>query len=76
MGRFIADFYCAQCRLVIELDGSVHDDRSIEDTDRSRIIESHGCKVIRFTNERVFEDLDSVLAEILTIARSGQNPPK
>ncbi|MBT7912620.1 DUF559 domain-containing protein, partial [Candidatus Bathyarchaeota archaeon] len=41
-----------------------------------RIIESHGCKVIRFTNERVFEDLDSVLAEILTIARSGQNSPK
>ena len=71
MGRFIVDFYCAECRLVVELDGAVHESRTAEDSDRTRIIEAHDCRVIRFTNEQVLTAPDEVLQELLSVARSG-----
>lgn len=71
MGRFIVDFHCAECRLVVELDGPIHEDRSVEDEDRTQIIESHDCRVIRFTNEQVLTAPDEVLQGILSVARTG-----
>ena len=50
--NFIADFYCFQAKLVIELDGGGHySPESIKrDAERSRILENYGLKVIRFCN--------------------------
>lgn len=66
LGVYIADFYCHKLKLVIELDGSVHnvDEVKANDEIRQRVIEESGIKVIRFTNERVFNDLEMVIQEI------------
>ena len=72
IGDFIADFACRSLRLAIELDGGQHSD-SPADANRTRIIEAHGYRVIRFWNNEVFENLDGVLtviAEEIAIARN------
>ncbi len=65
IGRFIADFYCAACQLVIEIDGDAHAERTEYDAARTAWLEQQGYRVIRFTNREVFECLDSVLEAIL-----------
>lgn len=64
--RFIVDFYCHELRLVIELDGSVHDIAEQADYDqfRTMLIHQLDIKVIRFGNDEVFDDLDKVLEAI------------
>jgi BirA family biotin operon repressor/biotin-[acetyl-CoA-carboxylase] ligase len=72
IGNFIADFACLSLRLAIELDGGQHSD-SPTDANRTRIIEAHGYRVIRFWNNEVLENLDGVLtviAEEIAIARN------
>jgi very-short-patch-repair endonuclease len=68
-GRFIVDFFCPAKKLVIELDGSVHEGREEVDADRQAIIEANWIKVIRFKNEEVLNDIDRVM-EALTLALS------
>ena len=60
---FIPDFYCHQELLIIELDGSVHDFRIIEDGKREGIIRIAGYKIIRFKNEELV-DINKVLEKI------------
>jgi very-short-patch-repair endonuclease len=51
IGRFVADFYCAKAKLVIELDGSQHYTEDVRyDEKRTKILEAYGLKVIRFYN--------------------------
>ena len=65
IGDAIADFACRRAKLVVELDGGQHADTLEEDAERSRIIEAHGYRVIRFWNSNVTENLDGVLEVIL-----------
>ncbi len=67
---FIADFYCHQARLVIEVDGPVHDDQSEYDDGREADIEKYSLKVVRFTNDEIIDDIDSVIAKIEAIVKS------
>jgi 2-polyprenyl-6-methoxyphenol hydroxylase-like FAD-dependent oxidoreductase/very-short-patch-repair endonuclease len=64
--NYIVDFYCPEVRLAIELDGTVHDTARAEWSDgiRHRQIQLAGVRVLRFRNERVFDDLEQVLHEI------------
>ncbi len=64
--NYIIDFYCAKERLIIELDGEVHNNELAIEKDRirSKTLEGLGYKVIRFENKMVFENLASVLMEI------------
>ncbi|MBI3951738.1 MAG: DUF559 domain-containing protein, partial [Acidobacteria bacterium] len=78
--NFIVDFYCAEARLAVELDGSVHDSPRAHWADgiRHRQIQYAGARVLRFTNEEVLNDLEYVLAVIrehLTPALSGTPSP-
>jgi very-short-patch-repair endonuclease len=50
IGQFIVDFYCRQAKLVIEVDGAIHQYTGEEDAVRQEFIESLGFRVIRFTN--------------------------
>ncbi|WP_229425761.1 endonuclease domain-containing protein [Lusitaniella coriacea] len=68
VGSFILDFYCPSCKLAIELDGAIHECQAEYDAARTQQLENFGYRVIRFQNERVLEDLPSVLAEIARIA--------
>jgi very-short-patch-repair endonuclease len=63
IGDFIADFACRSLRLAIELDGGQHA-VSPTDANRTRIIEAHGYRVIRFWNNEVLGNMDGVLQEI------------
>jgi very-short-patch-repair endonuclease len=67
--QFIADFYCAPARLVIEIDGDVHADRVAYDARRTDWFIANGYRVIRFTNEDVLKRLESVLEEISAACR-------
>ena len=72
IGVYIADFYCHQVRLIIELDGSIHHEQSIKNDDelRQRELESWGYKVIRFTNEEVLQKVESVIEIISNLISS------
>jgi len=78
IGIYIADFYCHKLRLIIEIDGSIHDVKEIKDNDlrRENDLKEWGNTIIRFTNERVFKSIDSVLDEINTIVDNLNNNSK
>ena len=66
IGLYVADFYCHKARLIIELDGSIHNlkDIQIQDKDRQKDLERWGYHVIRFTNKEIQEGIDRVIDEI------------
>ena len=66
VGPYIVDFYCAECRLVIELDGAPHfaANADIYDQQRTEYLEEAGLKVIRFENKDVKDTIEFVLETI------------
>ncbi len=62
--RFIADFICLPAKLIIEVDGKIHDQQKEQDAERTERLEELGFKVVRFTNDQVIADIDSVIEEI------------
>jgi very-short-patch-repair endonuclease len=69
VGRFIADFYCAEARLIVELDGRSHDATVNYDAERTEWLSREGYTVIRFANDDVLKDSDSVIAVIVRHCR-------
>lgn len=67
---FIADFYCHQVKLVIEIDGEIHQDEEQLEYDIGREAELSylGIKVIRFTNKEIFNNLPEVVAKIESVS--------
>ncbi len=63
---FIADFYCHASKLVIEVDGSVHNIEAQKEYDRNRTVELEnlGLTVIRFTNSEIMNELETILEKI------------
>ena len=66
IGQFIVDFYCAELKLVIEVDGDSHftEQGLAYYQERTRLIESQGFYVMRFTNDEVFYQTESVREKI------------
>jgi len=64
--HFIADFYCHEARLMVEVDGSIHEvkDQIEYDEDRTIDLNRLGIKVIRFTNQEVESNIAMVLKKI------------
>lgn len=64
--KWIVDFYCHEKKLVIELDGSVHNEKEIAEYDagREKDLKELGMNVIRFRNEEVMTNVESVLKSI------------
>jgi very-short-patch-repair endonuclease len=75
VGPFILDFYCPARKLVVELDGGVHEEQAGYDEARTDQLENYGYRVIRFRNEEVLENLPAVLERILEAARGSPSPP-
>ena len=67
LGKYIADFYCAKSKLVIELDGSQHYEQiNIEkDTERTKYLEQYGLTVIRIPNNQVNQNFRGVCENLL-----------
>jgi very-short-patch-repair endonuclease len=66
IGPFVADFYCDEMKLVIELDGDSHSGRAMADHERTDYLHGCGLRVVRFGNDDILRDLDAVLTAILT----------
>ena len=75
VGRFVLDFYCAEIRLVVEVDGSSHSGRGEHDQARTEALATHGYAVIRFSNDEIVSHLPSVLLRIQRTAEQLRNSP-
>jgi very-short-patch-repair endonuclease len=72
LGRFIADFYCAEARLVVEIDGGIHKVQSEQDEQRTQLLKDEGYRVIRFSNSDVENNLSEVLGAIQNACCQGK----
>jgi very-short-patch-repair endonuclease len=63
---FIVDFYCHSAAMVIEVDGTIHEQQIDQDEARDGILENHGLRVFRFTNDEIRNDVSRVLRQILS----------
>ena len=72
---YIADFYCHELKLVIEIDGGIHDqeDVKINDYIRENDLVDFGIKVIRFTNHEMKCEIDKVIADIKNTINNIKN---
>jgi very-short-patch-repair endonuclease len=66
IGPYIADFFCHELRLVLELDGSIHDEEPqiAHDENRDANLQDLGYRILRFPNRIVQEDIGSILEAI------------
>lgn len=64
--NYIVDFYCARNKLIIEVDGEDHYSElgKAKDNKRTEVLESYGLKVLRFSNDDVIQNFESVCGEI------------
>ena len=78
LGKYIADFYCAQAKLVVEVDGSQHyeADNIKKDAERTAYLSSYGLKVIRITNADVNRNFRGVCEYIDAAARQPLSQPQ
>ncbi|MBI5806458.1 DUF559 domain-containing protein [candidate division TA06 bacterium] len=79
---FIADFYCGDQRLVVEIDGGIHETQKDYDNMRENALKKNGLRIIRFSNQEVINNIDLVIQklkiyvrEILTRQRALFYPP-
>ena len=68
VGRFVLDFFCPAHKLVVEVDGNVHDAQQERDAERTKALEAFGYHVLRFRNEQVMRDLPGVVRQIAAFA--------
>ena len=74
IGRYIVDFVCREQNLIIELDGGHHQQRRASDQSRTEWLNSRGFRVVRYWNNEVLGDLDSVLESIRMALEAGDSP--
>jgi imidazole glycerol-phosphate synthase subunit HisF len=69
ISMYIADFYCHELKIIIEVDGSVHNLKEVKESDavREDDIKSLGIKVIRFTNAEIRNDVEDVIKKLENI---------
>ena len=74
LGRYIADFYCASLKLVIELDGSQHYEESglEKDADRTAFLEHYEITVLRIPNNEVNQNFEGVCRYIDFIVKNAR----
>lgn len=58
---FIVDFYCHSAKLIIEVDGEIHQQQVEYDAERDQILSARGLRLLRIKNEQVIYDLSGVL---------------
>jgi very-short-patch-repair endonuclease len=66
INQFIADFYCHEKKLVVEVDGGYHNEPTQAEYDQQRTyeLEKIGIRVLRFSNEEIKDDIEAVLEKI------------
>ena len=67
INQFIVDFYCHKTKLVVELDGGIHNKREVAERDegREQMLRNYGLEILRFKNDEVLTNIESVIASII-----------
>jgi methionyl-tRNA synthetase len=73
--RYVLDFYCQEQKLAVELDGGQHTEQAAYDTARSQALEAMGIRVLRFWNNQVLAQTESVLQAIWSSIESRSLTP-
>lgn len=76
IGNYIVDFYCAEKATVIEVDGSSHDGKQLEDAARDDKLKSLGLHVIRLLAKDVLQNMDGVVVFLKNHPALKGNPSK
>jgi very-short-patch-repair endonuclease len=76
IGPFVADFFCLEAKLVVELDGSQHADQSEDDERRTEFLRDAGYNVLRIWNNEVINEIDEVLQRIADTLEQSRQPTK
>ena len=73
LGNYIVDFYCAEAKLVLELDGSQHYEESglCKDAERTRFLEGYGLRIVRIPNNEVTRNFRGVCEYIDDLVRQS-----
>ena len=73
LGNYIVDFYCAAAKLVVELDGSQHNEaeKAEKDAERTDYLEAYGLRVVRIANIEVTQHFESVCEYIDQLVREA-----
>ncbi len=73
---FIADFYCHSIKLVIEVDGEIHNNEMVQEHDigRTAELERFGIKVIRFSNDQIMSNQELIMKQIKNIISELSSP--
>jgi len=74
IGDYIADFYCHEHKLVVELDGGIHRTQESKDAKRDAYMQSLDLAVLRIANADVLENPDDVLSRITEVVQSSPSP--
>ncbi|MER9404840.1 DUF559 domain-containing protein [Mesorhizobium caraganae] len=74
IGKYVADFACVEAGLIVEIDGSQHAD-SDSDQARGAELRARGFRVLRFWNDDVLKELDSVCNTIIAYVRDTSLQP-
>jgi very-short-patch-repair endonuclease len=76
IGNYIVDFYCAEKAVVIEVDGSSHDSKQLEDAQRDEWLRSLGLRVIRVLAKDVLQNLNGVVEFLKNHPALTDTPPR
>ncbi len=74
IGKYIVDFVCLECGLIVELDGGQHSERVVYDAARAAFLAAAGYRVMRFWNDEVLKNMEAVIEGVL-IALKEKAPP-
>jgi len=75
--RYVVDFVCADARVIVELDGGQHAERTEQDRARTAVLEAMGYLVLRFWDNDVLGNTDGVVETILnTLHQQALEPPQ
>ncbi len=70
IGPYIADFCCVEAQIVIELDGSSHEEAEYYDRNRQNYFQSLGLRVVRFQNDQIYHAIDSILESLIVLCET------
>jgi len=70
LGQFIVDFYCKKAKLIIEVDGPIHEFQKEADSARQEYLENHEFRVLRFSNDIVVNNIGKVVGQITSYLNS------
>jgi len=64
IGRYVADFFCYEKKLIIEIDGSIHESREEYDKNRDEYLTASGYEILRIKNDEIIDSIETVIEKI------------